>query len=258
MSENEESFESYFKKFGHISSIHEWIRQHDAPEVISIYAHNRIKDSIIDNIEQGGNLLDVGCGYGFLFQRLKFRGVKYDGLYGTEISPFLSKSIKLNVPESEVLVSRAEDLPFTDNVFDNVVCSEVIEHVSDPYAVIQELSRVTKIGGKVILTTPNYFALRFGIVRFLQKLGFIHIDDDILSVRDNPIPEKDLKRYVSKSNLKLFKLEYVSPVPEVRYLKKVPDEIVRFFISSTRFIENTPVMKKVFCNQLVFITVKQE
>ncbi len=258
MSENEESFESYFKKFGHISSIHEWIRQHDAPEVISIYAHNRIKDSIIDNTEQGGNLLDVGCGYGFLFQRLKLRGAKYDGLYGTEISPSLAKSTKLNVPESEVLVSRAEDLPFTDNVFDNVVCSEVIEHVSDPYAVIQELSRVTKIGGKVILTTPNYFALRFGIDRVLQKLGFIKIDDDTRTVRDNPIPEKDLKRYVSKSNLKLFKLESLSPVPEVHHLKKVPDGVVRFFISSTRFIESTPVMKKMFCNQLVFITVKQE
>lgn len=258
MSENEESFESYFKKFGHISSIYEWIRQHDAPEAISIYAHNRIKDSIIDNIEQGGNLLDVGCGYGFLFQRLKIRGVKCDALYGTEISPFLATSSKLNVPDSEVLVSRAEDLPFNDNVFDNVVCSEVIEHVSAPYGVIQELSRVTKIGGKVILTTPNYFALRFAIGRLLQKLGVLKIDDGTLNVRDNPIPEKDLKRYVSKSNLKLFKLQYISPVPEVRYLKNVPDEVVRFFITSTRFIENTPVLKKMLCNQLVFITVKQE
>jgi 2-polyprenyl-3-methyl-5-hydroxy-6-metoxy-1,4-benzoquinol methylase len=258
MSENEEAFESYFKKFGHISSIREWIKLHDAPEVISIYAHNRIKDFIIDNIEKGGSLLDVGCGYGFLFQRLTFRGAKYEGLYGTEISRSLTKSTKLNAPESEVLVSRAEDLPFIDNVFDNVVCSEVIEHVSDPYAVIQELSRVAKIGGKVILTTPNYFALRFGIDRFLQKLGLIKIDDDTLAVRDNPIPEKDLKRYVSNSNLILFKLEFLSPIPEVRYLKKVPDGVVRFFISSTRFIEKTPVIKKIFCNQLVFVTVKQE
>ncbi len=258
MSKNEESFESYFKKFGHVSSIHEWIKQHDAPEIISIYAHNRIKDSIIDNIQQDGNLLDVGCGYGFLFQRLKLRGVKYDGFYGTEISPFLTKSTKLNVPESEVVVSKAEDLPFIDNVFDNVVCSEVIEHVSDPNRVIQELSRVVKIGGKVILTTPNYFALRFAIDRLFQKLGLIKIDHDTRSVRDNPIPEKDLKRYISTSNLKLFKLEYVSPVPEVRYLKKVPDGVVRLLISSTRFIENTPIVKKMFCNQLVFIAVKPD
>jgi ubiquinone/menaquinone biosynthesis C-methylase UbiE len=258
MSENEESFESYFKKFGHINNIDEWIKRYDAPEIVSIYAHNRIKDSIIDNIRQSGNLLDVGCGYGFLLQRLKSRGARYNGLYGTEISPFLSKSTKLNVPECEVLVSRAEDLPFNNDVFDNVVCSEVIEHVSDPYAVIQELSRVTKIGGKMILTTPNYFAVRFGIDRFLQKLGFIKIDDDILAVRDNPIPEKNLKRYISNSNLQLFKLEFLSPIPEVRYLKKVPVGVIRLLISSTRFIEKMPVIKKMFCNQLIFITVKSE
>ena len=114
---------------------------------------------------------------------------------------------KLNVPESEVLVSRAEDLPFVDGVFDTVVCSEVIEHVSDPYAVIQELSRVTKVGGNVILTTPNYSAMRFGVDRLIQKIGFLKIDEDTRAVRDRPIPEKDLKRYVSNSNLTLFKLE---------------------------------------------------
>ena len=257
MSENEESFESYFQKFGHISSVHEWIKRHDAPEAISIYAHNRIKDTIIDNVVKGGTLLDVGCGYGFLFQRLNSREFTCDGLYGTEISPSLSKSTKLNVPESEVLVSRAEDLPFVNSVFDTVVCSEVIEHVSDPYAVIQELSRVAKVGGNVILTTPNYSAMRFGIDRLIQKLGFLKIDDDTRAVRDHPIPEKDLKWYLSNSNLTLSKLEYLSPIPEVRYLKKVPNNVIRSLISTTRFIERTPLMKKIFCNQLVFIAIKR-
>lgn len=46
-------------------------------------------------------------------------------------------------------------LPFPDNYFDGILCFETVEHVPSPDIFIQELYRVVKKKGKLILTTPN-------------------------------------------------------------------------------------------------------
>lgn len=48
-------------------------------------------------------------------------------------------------------------LPFKDQIFDAVIASEVIEHLSDARAAIDEMKRVLRVGGKLILTTPFLF-----------------------------------------------------------------------------------------------------
>jgi SAM-dependent methyltransferase len=47
-------------------------------------------------------------------------------------------------------------LPFADASFDAVICSEVLEHVPDDLAIFQELTRVLRPGGTLILGTPDY------------------------------------------------------------------------------------------------------
>ena len=46
-------------------------------------------------------------------------------------------------------------LPYDDNTFDVTLLIEVIEHVEDQFAFFRELARITKPGGRVIVTTPN-------------------------------------------------------------------------------------------------------
>ena len=43
--------------------------------------------------------------------------------------------------------------------FDIVVCTEVLEHTLDPFAAVRELRRVTKAGGRVLVTTPFNFRI---------------------------------------------------------------------------------------------------
>jgi len=52
------------------------------------------------------------------------------------------------------IISDITSIPRSNESFDAVLCAEVLEHVPDPIKVIIELSRLLKIGGKLILTAP--------------------------------------------------------------------------------------------------------
>ncbi len=58
------------------------------------------------------------------------------------------KSIEIDV------IGSAYELPFKDDSFDAVLCTETIEHLERPQQAIDEMYRVLKSGGKVILSTP--------------------------------------------------------------------------------------------------------
>jgi SAM-dependent methyltransferase len=57
------------------------------------------------------------------------------------------------------LQATAEALPFDDESFDLVTCQTVLIHVSDPLAVVREMTRVTRPGGLVVASEPNNRAL---------------------------------------------------------------------------------------------------
>ncbi len=54
-----------------------------------------------------------------------------------------------------VYADMTKRLPFDDETFDGVICLEGIEHVLNPFLLIGELIRVSKVGGTVIISTPN-------------------------------------------------------------------------------------------------------
>ncbi len=50
-------------------------------------------------------------------------------------------------------IGDAHDLPFNDCSFENILCTEVLEHLHSPWVAITEMHRVLKPGGRLILTT---------------------------------------------------------------------------------------------------------
>ena len=53
------------------------------------------------------------------------------------------------------VIGNGDALPFKEEIFDKIICTEVLEHIyNDKYAV-SEIARVLKLDGKVFITTPN-------------------------------------------------------------------------------------------------------
>lgn len=101
-----------------------------------------------------GPVLDVGCYDGQFIGRV-LPGVRATGVDVSAMALELARRTGLRVVRAQVETS----LPFRDAVFATVVAAEVIEHVFDTQAFVDELARVVRPGGWVAITTPNLVAL---------------------------------------------------------------------------------------------------
>jgi SAM-dependent methyltransferase len=100
----------------------------------------------------GQRVLDVACGSGFGLAMLRGAGawpvgVDYD-------APTL-RTIKREHPRSALVTADATRLPLASASLDSVVSFETIEHVPDARALLHELRRVLRPGGRLVLSTPN-------------------------------------------------------------------------------------------------------
>jgi 2-polyprenyl-3-methyl-5-hydroxy-6-metoxy-1,4-benzoquinol methylase len=110
-------------------------------------------------------ILEVGCGAGNLLERLSS-----GRLVGIDLSETGVKRTHERLgTRAGVALAAAEALPFGAASFDKVCCSEVLEHVLDPEAVLAEAHRVTRPGGMIVVSTPNDSLIDF-LKDWLRKL----------------------------------------------------------------------------------------
>ncbi len=102
--------------------------------------------------KQVDSILDVGCGEGFTLHRLKMRGIG-SKLEGIEYSKAAIELGKKTYPDIKITEGSIYELPYEDNTFDLVLCTEVLEHLEDPEKALKELVRVSK--KYLVISVPN-------------------------------------------------------------------------------------------------------
>lgn len=104
-------------------------------------------------------LLDVGCGTGPMIQLLcgKYPDKHYTGI---DITPKMIETANAKrLPNTVFKVGDSENLPFEDNSFDTVICSNSFHHYPNPQKFFDGVHRVLKNGGRLILrdyTGPSW------------------------------------------------------------------------------------------------------
>ncbi len=121
----------------------------DKPDVKSKHPHyihyyfllQDIREAISEHAS--GHLLDLGCG-----------NKPYESIYTTKSSSHVGCDIIQSDKNRVDVICPVTELKFEDGIFDTVLATQVLEHVFEHDKMMQEVYRVLKPGGKIILTVP--------------------------------------------------------------------------------------------------------
>jgi 2-polyprenyl-3-methyl-5-hydroxy-6-metoxy-1,4-benzoquinol methylase len=126
-------------------------------------------------------VLDVGCGnHSPSLTRRYFPDVVYHGIckgnWNLDDADYRAMDkyfdIDLEQPEHCAIIE--------DNAYDAIICSHILEHLSDPYAILQVLCRKLKTGGVMYIEVPSARSLNFPRVAETRKFikGCLNFFDD--------------------------------------------------------------------------------
>jgi SAM-dependent methyltransferase len=107
-------------------------------------------------LDESGRSLDIGCGAS---QVIRSR----PGMVGMDVNA--SKLRYVHSTNPLLVQGTAFSLPFRDEAFSSVICSEMIEHVHKSDALFLEMNRVLEPRGTLVLGTPDYAS---GVWRFVE------------------------------------------------------------------------------------------
>lgn len=121
------------------------------PENTSKNTHNVVAE-LLGEVGDGKAVLDVPCGEGAFTKRMLEQGADVFSADFVNI---------LQIPHPQFsIVDMNERLPYSDAVFDAVICIDGLEHIERPFDFIKECRRIIRPGGVLIISTPNLTALR--------------------------------------------------------------------------------------------------
>ena len=133
---------------------------------VSAHGYDEAALTLIKSVAEGGGMV-LDCGAGS-------KNINSPNVLNVEI---------VDYPSTDVM-AVGQSLPFQDGSFDAVVSIAVLEHVTDPFVCAKELYRVTKPGGKLLISVPflqpehgyphHYFNMtREGLRRLFNEMGTV-------------------------------------------------------------------------------------
>lgn len=135
----------------------------DSPD-ISVHEYRIFGQYIRSFLPNGGAVLDIGCGTGNLLDEIAGSNIAGQGIELSAYAVSKAKQKGLKVDQKDLIGAG-----FSGQSFDGVVLLYVLEHVSNPFAMLAEVQRILKPGGYLFLAVPNYNYLRIAYDNPLSK-----------------------------------------------------------------------------------------
>lgn len=166
-----------------------------APSFITVILNSRARERVMpanlvlerSRVSAGKQVLEVGCGGGFLIPTAAERVGDSGRVYALDISEemlkiaraFVSKEAPLVAGRVEFMHNSAYDLPFAEGFIDVVLFSGSLMEIPDPHRALGEAFRVLRPGGTVSVTEmlpdPDYPGV-YTTARLLKQAGFKIVD----------------------------------------------------------------------------------
>jgi 2-polyprenyl-6-hydroxyphenyl methylase/3-demethylubiquinone-9 3-methyltransferase len=134
----------------------------DAPDDPEPWEWERRRALLLGAVRPGERVLDLGCGAGRFVRALAEAGADP---VGVEIAEAALGRARRNAPGADLrLLEPGGELPLEHRSIDLVWCSEVLEHVADVAALLVEVRRVLRPGGRLLATVPFHGCVQGALV----------------------------------------------------------------------------------------------
>ena len=163
--------------------------------------YQMVADVLNERGDNGGVLLDVGCGTGQLWSYVSASFGRYIGVDCVRYESFP------NSGEFHLANLESGRIDLADNSADVVAAVETIEHVENPWALMRELVRIAKPGALVIVTTPNQLSF-LSLLTLVIKKRFAAFQDVHYPAHLTPLLEIDLKRIAGAAGLSSLQIRF--------------------------------------------------
>jgi 2-polyprenyl-3-methyl-5-hydroxy-6-metoxy-1,4-benzoquinol methylase len=180
--------------------------KHTSKNPIQKFLINNFFSSLISLVKPLGadSILDAGCGEGFTMNKLLENNLakKIEGIeYSNESVNFGKKLF----PNLVIKQANIYELPYKDNSFDLMMCTEVLEHLEKPTKALEEMLRVSK--KYLIISVPNepFFMLS----NFLRGKNLSRLGNDMEHI--NHWNCFSFKKYLTKNGIKVKKIVFPYP-----------------------------------------------
>jgi len=131
-----------------------------------IFYSDEMRSTVVDmaELKKNSRVVEIGCGTGFTTAEI-VRRVGEKNVTAVDLTPEqMVKAIK-KFPNVNFLRGDAENLPFKDGTFDAAISAGSIEYWPNPQKGIDEMVRITRSGGRVVILAPrkpsNFLARKF-------------------------------------------------------------------------------------------------
>lgn len=116
------------------------------------------------------NILDIGCHDGTLLSMIENGNNAFFGLDASDW--WIERCREKNIAVQQYFFDDEKKLPYEESFFDLVIAGEIIEHIYDTDFFLEEIRRVLKPKGKLIISTPNIASLgrRFFLLAGINPL----------------------------------------------------------------------------------------
>lgn len=183
--------------------------------------HQKDTEYISSYINKFSNkkILDVGCGLGYFLSSLNNKKNK---LYGCEVDKYcLDYASKYGT----INIGKLEEINYTKDYFDIVVCHHVIEHIKNPKNFLKKIKKILKQHGILIISTPdfgsgaaNLFKDKYRLLHDKTHISLFTSDSMHRFLRDNSFsilrvdfPFFETRFFTKKNILRLFDTSKISP-----------------------------------------------
>ncbi len=158
-------------------------------------------------LKPGFRVLDAGCGTGRHLRALA--GIAGLTIVGVDANPEdVRKALKglqeapdVACDDYAVMCQDITELPFPDEHFDCVICSEVLEHIPAHEEALRELVRVLKPKGSLVVSVPRYFS-----ERVCWMISSDYSNDEGGHIRI--YKKRQLREMLTRQGMSLWKINY--------------------------------------------------